>query len=103
MTTPKQEKSLKALKPPEPNEPAGFSEAEAFAIQAMIAGEASPHQQRIGMAWIVNEASRAHGEHFHENDRKEAFALGRAFVGQQIIGLAKINLIAITQPPTKEK
>lgn len=95
-------KKLKAAKPAPPDQPAGFSEFEAHAIQALLNGTATPHQQKGAIAWIINQGSNAHGAHYHANDRDTVFALGRAFVGQQIIGIAKLPLINLTQPPAKE-
>lgn len=99
----KKPKVFKALKPAPPDEPATFTDVVAFAIQAMINGTASDHQQRLGMEWIITQASNAHGQHYHASDSDRCFALGRAFVGQQLIGIAKINLIALTQPSAKER
>lgn len=100
---PKNTKELKALKPRPAAEPAGWTEAEAYAVKACISGTATEHQQRLAMQWIINAASVAHGQHYHDNDRDTAFALGRAFVGQQILGIARIDLVSLTQPMTKEK
>lgn len=87
------DRTFKHIKPPGAAQPAKFSEAQAYAIQQMLNGCATEHQQKIGMAWILTQASNAYGECFHPTDRETSFALGRAFVGQQIIGIAKIPLI----------
>lgn len=99
MSTGKKDRVFKALKPADPKEPAPFDETIANAIQKMIDGTASGHLQKIGMAWIINQASNAHGVHLYDTDRDTAIALGRAFVGQQILGIAKIQLINFAAPP----
>lgn len=103
MTTPRPPKKvLRPLPAPDPRAPASFTDVEAHAIQAIIRGDASAHQQRMAMQWIITQGAIAYGQHFNENDRLEAFALGRAFVGQQLIGIARIDLIRLDNPPTKE-
>lgn len=69
------------------------------ALNDLSAGEATDHQQKMALQWIVNEASRAYVPaycHGADGSRDTDFALGRAFVGQQIIGLLKIDLISLT-------
>lgn len=87
-------------KPPEqPYIPAKPAKHIIKALQAVSSGEATEHQQRIAMQWIINDASRAYAPAFYageDGDRNTTFALGRAFVGQQIIGLLKIDLISLT-------
>ncbi|MFA7333360.1 MAG: hypothetical protein WC130_03605 [Kiritimatiellia bacterium] len=91
------EKRLKYLKPAPADQPAQFNAAIAGAIQACIAGRASEHQQKTAMEWIITAASGTPALHASPTDT--AFSLGRAFVGQQIIGIARVNLFKITQHP----
>ena len=84
---------------PPPYEPVKPDKKIVRALVNLSAGEASEHQQKIALEWIINEASRAHVPAFFpgtDGQRNTDFALGRAFVGQQIIGLLKVNLIALT-------
>lgn len=92
-------KTFRHIPPPPPNKPAAFEPADASALQALADGTANETQQKRALTWIINNASAAHGEHFYENDRLEAFALGRAYVGQQILGLLKINLTRFNPAP----
>ncbi len=75
------------------NQPADFDPADVAAIQHLMAGDATPEQQRRGMEWIINKASRAFDNTwFSGNQHDSSFLAGRAFVGQQILGVNKINL-----------
>lgn len=84
----------------DPTEPAPASEQEIYALQALYAGEATDHQQKMALQWIINHASGAYTPSFvkgADGERDTNFALGRAFVGQQIIGLLKINMLAFKE------
>ena len=56
-----------------------------------MAGVADEMQQRRALAWIINTASATYEFHYHPSERDTAFALGRAFVGQQIVKLSKLD------------
>jgi hypothetical protein len=96
---------LKPIPAPSPIEPAKFDDVVVYGLHAMADGDASPQQQKKVLEWIINQASRAAGPGHYQPDsqRNTDFALGRAFVGQQIIGILKIPMMdfAISeQPPT---
>ena len=74
---------------------APYALAEASAIQALIRGEADPQQQMLAMKWIIEQASSMYAFHYQPTERDTSFALGRAFVGQQIVGLSKLNLMTL--------
>lgn len=74
---------------------APYTPADAVAIQALIRGDADSHQQQLAMKWIIEQASEMYAFQYQPTDRDTAFALGRAFVGQQIVGLSKLNLMAL--------
>ncbi len=97
---------LKPVKLPSPVDPARFDDIIVYALNGLADGNASPQQQKKALEWIINEASRAAGPGHYQPDsqRNTDFALGRAFVGQQIIGILKIPMMdfAISeQPPEK--
>lgn len=100
-------KNLIPLKEPPANEPAKFDDIHIHALQALRRGEATPHQQKAALEWIVNQASRTHKPHYHVTDRDTNFALGRAFVGQQIVGLLAIELVNFeidrSPPPSPDR
>ncbi len=96
---------LKPIPTPSPIEPAPFDDIIVHGIHALADGDASPQQQKKVLEWIINAASRAAGPgHYQpESPRNTDFALGRAFVGQQIIGILKIPMMdfAVSEvPPT---
>ncbi len=68
----------------------------AAAIQALIRGEAEPHQQRDAMNWLINQACGTYNTSFSElGDRETSFAEGRRFVGTQVVKLSKLSLNAL--------
>jgi hypothetical protein len=67
----------------------------ASAFKALHAGEASGHQQQIALQWLVREAcGKAHFP-YHPSDRDTAFALGRQFVGDLVVGLFNADLSSL--------
>ena len=74
-----------------PQVPAPYEIADAAAIQALMRGDAEPHQQQRAMRWLIEQAAGAYEFQYYSTDRDTAFALGRAFVGQQIVKLSKLN------------
>lgn len=88
-----------AKKPPTramgPQIPAQYDAASAGAIQALIAGTASSHQQQLAIRWIIEQAAGTYEFQYYPSERDTAFALGRAFVGQQVVKLSKINTMTL--------
>lgn len=74
-----------------PHIPPAYEKADIVAIQACVNGTADADQQRRAMDWIIREASGAYQFHFYPTDRETAFALGRGFVGQQIVKMTRLN------------
>lgn len=75
-----------------PHIPPQWELADASAIQALVDGRAEPHQQQRAIQWIVNHAAGTYEFQYYPTDRDTSFALGRAFVGQQIVKLMRVNL-----------
>ena len=75
-----------------PNSPATYELADASAIQALADGTADEHQQRRALKWLIEAASITYEFHYYPSERDTAFALGQAFVGQQIVKMLKLNL-----------
>lgn len=85
----------KAPKVP-PYGPAPWDEADAFAIKALIAGNANDAQQRRAIDWIINRACQTYDEPFiPDNPRATDYLLGRRSVGLQIVKLANVSLGAL--------
>lgn len=73
--------------------PAGFTAAQAGAIQALSRGQASEHQQRVAYDWLVKEAGGIGAQSFRAGDsHATAFMEGRRFVAAQIVALTMIDI-----------
>lgn len=75
-----------------PHTPAAYEVADAAAVQALAEGVADEHQQRRALKWLIEQASITYEFHYYASERDTAFALGRAFVGQQIVKMLKLNV-----------
>ena len=92
---PAQAKALKALARPPVDQPPIAPLAVAMAVKALHNGTASEHQQRMALEWIVREAcGKAHFP-YAASDRDTAFALGRLFVADLIVGLFNADLSSL--------
>ena len=80
-----------------PHIPPDWEIADASAIQALVDGTAEPHQQKRAVQWIVERAAGTYEFNYYPSDRDTAFALGRSFVGQQIVKLMRINISAMAR------
>lgn len=69
--------------------------ADATAVRAVADGTANADQQKRAMKWIIERAAMTYELAYFQTDRDTSFALGRAFVGQQIVGLLKLNTSAL--------
>lgn len=69
--------------------------ADAASLRALANGVADSHQQQRALKWIIEQAAGTYAFNFYPSERDTAFALGRAFVGQQIVGLLKLNVGAL--------
>jgi len=77
--------------PPRAFHSAQWDLADCHAIKAVAAGTADEAQQKRAIEWIILKACRAYEVSFYPDDQGGArdtdFALGRQFVGQQIVKL----------------
>lgn len=62
------------------------------AIKALHAGTATAHQQQMALEWILREAGGKAHFPYHQNPHDTAFALGRMFVADAIVGLINAEL-----------
>lgn len=78
--------------------PAKYTVAEVAAIQAMHRGDADEYQQKCALRWIIESAARAGDELYFPTDadndgrRDTDYALGKRYVGNQIIKLTLLDL-----------
>jgi hypothetical protein len=64
----------------------------AASVKALHAGTASPHQQQTALNWIVSEAGGKAFFPYQPDPHDTAFALGRLFVADAIVGLINADL-----------
>lgn len=97
--------AAKALADNAPWKPPKWEVEEAGAVQALMRGQAEPHQQKMALQFIVEKLAGTYEMHFYggeDGERNTSFALGRAFVGQQLVKLTKINLAVLTKRRTEQ-
>ena len=68
---------------------------DSYAIQALFTGKATEGQQIAAMKCIVEELCNTYGPQFDQDQRTEAFNLGKREIGRILVGIAKVNLGAI--------
>lgn len=73
--------------------PPKWEDEDAGALQALMRGEAEPHQQKRALDWIINIAAATYQPSYRPNsERDSCFAEGRRYVGLHIVTLLKLNL-----------
>lgn len=74
-----------------------------MAIKALAAGNAHQEQQKMALAWIINDLCRTYDLSYRpESDRDTAFAEGKRFVGLMLLHEIKIDLNRSVDNVTKE-
>ena len=83
--------------------PPVWDDADAAAIRACMVGEASKEQQARAMKWIIEKACGTYEWAFDPNSQRNTeVALGRQFVGKQIIALPlKLDVIKTSRRQLK--
>jgi hypothetical protein len=81
-----------------PWKPPAADPADTAALQALARGNATADQQKRALDWIVIAACGTYDFAYRpgENDRDTNVALGRQFVGQQIVKQLKLKIGLIT-------
>lgn len=72
-------------------------------MQALAAGVANEGQQKHALKWILEGACALNTWAYRESERETDVALGRHFVGQQIIGLVKVNVSQLRKIEGREE
>jgi len=75
-----------------PHLPAQYEAADASALQALQDGSANEDQQKRALRWIIERAAGTYEAHFYPDERFTTFALGRAYVGQQVVKMLRLNV-----------
>lgn len=85
--------------------PVPYEPADIEALQALSRGECPAHLQKRALDWIIRTAAGTYEPAFRSDadggERETAFALGRAYVGQQIVKL--VNLPPQVKEAMREK
>jgi hypothetical protein len=92
--------------PYRPHHPAEYDVADVSAIQALKRGDATPDQQRRALKWIIENNSRTYDLPYFDDDeggRASAFAAGKAYVGQQIVKLSKLDVAELRKRQENQK
>jgi len=77
---------------PEVFKTVGLTKREMYAIRQLEYGKADADAQRVALAAILKKICRTYDCHFvPESDRQTAFLEGRAFVGQQITKVMRLD------------
>lgn len=78
--------------------PAKYEKKHVGAIQAIARGDASDHQQRLFMDYLINELCVTYDLSFRPDSIRDTdFAEGRRFVGLQLVKMTKINISMIKE------
>lgn len=84
-----------------PWKPAPYEIADAYAIQALLRGEADAVMQQRALKWIIEVACDTYGMSFRpgaeEGRRDTDFAEGRRFVGTQIVKMTRLNTAVLAR------
>lgn len=75
--------------------PVDYELPDVAALQATMAGEATPEQQQRALTWIIYTACGTYDLDYRTEPRDHAFASGRRFVGLQIVKMLKLNKAAL--------
>lgn len=93
------ERTIRTAADSAPYRPIPYEKADVSAVQALARGEASPDMQRRALDWIIKQAAGTYDLAYRpgaeEGSRDTTFALGRQFVGQQIVKLLNIAVGSI--------
>lgn len=94
--TPRKRPVRQALEDHAPWKPPAYDNAEVAAVQALARGNATADQQKRALDWIINKACATYDFPYRpggqEGDRDTCMAIGRMFVGQQIVKLLKLKI-----------
>lgn len=96
-------RELVPARPPGGSEPAQFTSVDASAVQALSSGTANEGQQKRALEWILKNACGLPTWAYRESQRETDIALGRQFVGQQIVGVLNVNISALRKRESRNE
>lgn len=71
--------------------PSKYDKRDAYALQALEKGEATPDQQILALNWIINCAGTYDQSYRPDSPDQTIFAEGKRNIGLQIIKVLKLN------------
>jgi hypothetical protein len=72
----------------------------AWALKGLMAGEADAGQQNLALRWIINQLCATYDFPYRpDSERDSHIALGKMWVGQQIVALINMTPEQITRLP----
>lgn len=80
-----------------PQIPPPYELADVSAFQALQRGDASPDMQQRALKWLIEQGAGTYQFNYYPSERDTAFALGRAFVGQQVVKLLHLSLADLSK------
>lgn len=87
----------------EPWKPSDYELPDVVAIQALGHGEATPDQQKRVLSFVIERLAGTYDMAYRPaSPRDTDFALGKAFVGQQLVKLLKINPSTFKDTPREQ-
>lgn len=102
-SAPTSKRALVAAKPVNGAQPAAFNSTDATSLQAVAAGTANDGQQKRALKWILEGACGLPVWAYCDSQRETDISLGRQFVGQQIMGLLKVNVSTLRKKEQNEE
>lgn len=96
-------KRIPGLPKAEPWQPSDWDLPDVAAIQALARGDASLDQQKRALAYIIEKLAGTYDMAYRPVSARDTdFALGKAFVGQQLVKLLRLNLSAFKDTPREQ-
>ena len=75
--------------------------ADIHALKALFQGKATPEQQKFALDFIIEHICKTHvTSYVSDNTHDTAFAEGKRFVGNEIVGLVKIDTSTLRKKPS---
>lgn len=85
----------------EPWKPSDWDVADASALQALNRGDATEEQQRRALRFVIETLCGTYDLAYRPASARDTdFALGKAYVGQQIVKLLHVNTSAFREDPS---
>jgi len=93
-----------ALPKADPWKPSYYEVVDVAAIQALSRGDATEDQQKHALRYLIETLCGTYDMAYRPASARDTdFALGKAFVGQQLVKFLKLNVHALKDDPSRGK